>query len=239
MTDEGQNDSTIKKEALDVSTLEKSEAFITDLLRQLGQVDSSEFEELSLSYTQSFDEVLKQYPNQVVAVVTLLQPDVGTIMYGYLHPETQVLVGKRSPGKLWGANTWAVPMGKIDPQSDDKGLDHTLGTVIQRAALRETYEEVIKEETGGYQLIAGSYIDHESGNLIHIVLDEICPDRDRKGPPSVQLPNTREHSEVGWINLRDVPSIIQITSGIKEVYKTALKFLLGQNKQAKASNRFI
>ncbi len=226
-----------KQTMLDVLT--SSGNFLDNMIAQLEEAaDYTSLKEVSISYAQSFRDTRKAYPNQVVAVIGVFQHEIGPMVMGILSPNSDVITTRRSDENKWGAGTWAVPMGKIEEQDASSPTD-SLGDVIQRTAGRELDEEMIKERTGGFMAITHSFLDEESGKLIHVLVDEIGDNPTRDGQLTVALPDTREHSDIRWTPIKDIPTLSPITPGSKFAFLNAFKFIRQQNATAIASGRYV
>ncbi len=227
----------VRRTMLEVFT--SSAALLDTAIPELeASITNPHLKELPISYRRSFKLVQNTYPNQVVAIFSAFQPDLGPMASGILYPESHILTTRRSDENKWGAGTWTLPMGKIEP-SDATSADQSLGGVITSAAHREMNEEVVKRYTGGFMCIANSFLDEETGNLIHVLVNEIGDDDSIHDKSlEVNLPDTREHSDIRWITAQDIPTLSPVTDGTKFAFLMALKFIKAQNKSALESGRY-
>lgn len=219
--------------------MERSSRFLTEMITGLeSHSDYSQFQPLALSYNQSYESTRPEYPNQIAAVVAVRQPDVaGASLLGAVDPESSVLLAKRSSTNRWGANTWATPMGSIE-NDDVDSANPSLGHVIRTAARRELGEEIARDPTGEHEWIAGSYIDTKTGNVIHVVVQEIGDTKTEGDTISVSLPNDEEHDDTGWVDLKDFPHLSPVEQGTKYLFLTALREMQKANAQSITSGRY-
>lgn len=212
---------------------EESSTFMQGLIGELQKgADFSNLQAIDVDYTTPYSTSLKAYPKQFAAVITLNQPTWAKVWAGYLDPESDVIMGKRSNGR-WGGGTWAVPMGKIELKDADK--DANLGSAINNAAVRELDEETIRTSASERSLIASSFLDKETGNLIHVVFRETTENPINTTSLSVTLPDTREHEELGWMKLKDVPKLDNISNGVRYLFVSAVQYVQGLNQDLSAN----
>ena len=228
----------LDKKDMGPGALQRTATFINGLISELeGNNDFSRLREVPVSYSQPYEAAQRKHPRQIAAVIGLFQPDIGTASHGFVDPGSSVILTKRSDDNSWGAGTWSIPMGKIEQKDMEPG--DTLGNVVLKAARREVEEELNRDRSEGFSLIVNSFIDEATGNLVHVVVEEIGDRVQRNDKVSeVALPDLREHSDVRWAKLRDIPSFDPMASGTKFVFLTALKFIQQQNTHSIASGRY-
>lgn len=87
--------------------------------------------------------------------------------------------------------------------------------------------------------IANSFLDETTGNLIHVVVNEIGDDNSINEPSlTLDLPDTREHSDIRWTKAQDLVTLRPMNNGTKYAILMALKFIEEQNKQSLESGRY-
>lgn len=171
-----------------------------------------------------------------VVVISLKQPRGGPAMLGKLERESYVIMGKRGQDR-WGAGSWAMPMGKIEP-ADFADTSCTVGDAIRRAALREMGEEVVRGRAEGFFVVANSYLDRGTNTVIHVVIEEVGRSHEGKEGIAVALPDAREHRKLGWVRMADVPRLTPMAKGAKFSLLAALAFLKDRNADSIRSKRF-
>jgi len=208
---------------------QESAKFMDRLVAELSEgADFSSLQDVNISYSLPFKETLKHYPKQVVAIIALNQPTWAKVWSGNIDPEANLIVARRSADR-WAGETWAVPMGKIE-DSDIQIPDASLSNVIGSAAKRELDEEVTRESIVERSLIASSFLDNKTGNLVHVVFTEIMEHPINKTSLSVALPDTREHESLGWVKFKDFTKLSPITDNVKYLFISALKYIRGINQ---------
>lgn len=204
---------------------EESSLFMKSLSSRIEEkADFSHFTEIDFNYNHSYEETLKEFPNQVVAIIVLKQPSWAKSYSGYVDPQSDVIVSKRSKDSSWGAGTWAIPMGKID-EKDTTHKHEALGEVIVNAAKRELNEEISRNSQFERSLITSSFLDNETGNLIHVVVTEINDYQQHTSSLSIGVSDEREHDEVGWARISELPHLSPVENGVKYVFTTALHYI--------------
>ena len=213
---------------------QESADFMDRLIAELSEgADFSSLEAVDISYNLPYEEAVKHYPKQVVAIIALNQPTWAKVWSGNIDPESNLIAAKRSAGR-WGGETWAVPMGTIE-DTDIQTPDSPLGNVIGSAAKRELDEEVTRESIAERGLIASSFLDKKTGKLIHVIFTEILESPINRTSLSVGLPDTREHESLGWIKFKDFTKLSPVTDNVKFLFVSALKYVRGVNQDLSAS----
>jgi 8-oxo-dGTP pyrophosphatase MutT (NUDIX family) len=219
-------------------SLHNSEILLENLIFELEKrISPHDFQKVELDYRLNGQKVLESTPLQIALIIPLISRG-GDLILGVLNPQkTFTLLAKRSSNRVWGQDSWSFPMGKIE-QKDISRDDESIGSVISSAAQREFREEIETHKSfGDYQIIAGSFLDLDTQNLIHVVLRQIATD-EIKPDFQPQLPDLREHSRLGFVKLEKLPEVEPILPGTIFATLEGLQFLLSQNKSLKASKRF-
>ena len=175
----------------------------------------------NMSLEHPLEQIVEDLPTQVAAHVILSQPTDSYSVNGMLHPDTRVLVCKRSAKSSWGLGTWSVPMGKIEPSDYQKGISWR--RAIFNAAERETAEEVVIDPTHGYKWIAGSFTDSKTDTQIHVAVKDVKQNLTGNDRLVVELPDDLEHTKVGWVRLSNIPKLEPMEPGTKVLFKQVLK----------------
>ncbi|MBP9762448.1 NUDIX hydrolase [Patescibacteria group bacterium] len=220
------------------AALDQTQQTLNDAIETLEKRSAQEsIEECSIDYRQPATRSLEKDPKQAIVILSLGSPGAVPSL-GLLHPKNIELVfGKRSKDRLWGPDTWAAPMGKIE-KTDVTSSDVTLGSVILHAAEREFGEEISIKRTGGYSMIAGSFRDISQGVLIHVVVKNIAEEVETEQGVGIALPDTREHSIGGWMSLENAVQAEPMMPGMITALRVGLSYIKEQGQMLKVSGRY-
>ena len=210
---------------------------MTDVIERLAKkAEEGKLTALDLDYCVSAQKFLEAHPRQAVAVLGIGSPGA-YLLQGVFNPDNvQLVVGKRSPNR-WGAGTWAPPMGKVEAV-DVAGEKKPLGNAVVSAARREFGEEVHGDEPDGFEMVAGSFKDEQTGILIHVVIKQMVENEQTEIGFRLELPDTREHDQLAWHPLAEIPTLDPMMPGTAKAIQTGLEFLKDQNARLKESGRW-
>ncbi|RJP44369.1 NUDIX domain-containing protein [Candidatus Parcubacteria bacterium] len=205
------------------------------------------YENLELLHLDYDEPYAPKQGKEIVATVVIVQKNRGWHTgNGMLSPGSHILLAKQQEGR-WREGTWAVPMGKIEPEKDGVYTPYgvplknakfpmaaDIGTAVRKAAIREEAEEIdITPSVDAVMPIAGSFRDKATGMIVHVVIDDIfsVPDEKLNSPISAELPNFREHSEARWFPVEKTPELEGLSDETKFVLLTALNHIKTKNAE--------
>jgi len=203
------------------------------------------YETVNIDYAQLDANGLN---GQIALSIILIQPVMGSLVSGTLNPGTKIVMTTQQEGR-YAAGEKAFPMGKIDVAKDladtsadenqTEGLtddektgfvNNILGSPASRtiinAAIRERSEEIGKTPSQSEAMLAGSFIDKQTGLTIHVVVENVvATTEDNTVPFSVSLSEDqkREHAKVEIIDIANLQGAEPISDGAKFSILTALK----------------
>ena len=197
--------------------------------------DSSQFQNQEIDYStkpwrKTLAERIKKGHGDIVVLIQLgagARSD-GIVSPSHLDPENlEAWLAYRLPNRIYGS-TWAPIMGKVERED----LKHEFASLSELKfgefirlvpVLREEKEEkATAQALAPAGFLAKPYLDKDSGRIIHVAIKvyPVIPELQERDPTFV-AEGDREHSQVGWFKLTELPTN-QMAEGTRKAIQNAL-----------------